>query len=121
MVQNYFQENLAALIRMNQTFVAGFVMECLRHDIHPKQVDAVITERVVERVRYLSETLREGVPASMDATACEIVAALMDLTRDHIALADLVPQFSVELRDAIRFAGMKYEEELVDFVNRCDE
>lgn len=116
MFGNYFQENLAALIRMNQAFMAGFIIECIGRGTHPKNVDQVIAKRISERVHSLGEALNSDLPKTLDASACEIVATLMDLTRDHIALADLMPHFPVELRDEIKGAGSAYLTELVSFV-----
>lgn len=122
MSQNGFHENLAVLMRMTHAFSTNFMLACLNTETNPHEVDETLTARIVNRMEYLSENAANDsqVPDSMDATACEIIASLMDITRDQASLANLAPNFTDEYREAFRDAQDEIVVNLVEFMKRYD-
>ena len=122
MSQNGFHENLAALMRMTHAFSVNFMVACLNTETNPHEVDETLTMRIVNRMEYLTENAANDsqVPDNMNGTACEIIASLMDITRDQASLASLAPNFTDEYREAFRDAQDEIVVNLVEFVKRYD-
>jgi hypothetical protein len=120
---NEFQENLLALLRVTQHFVASFLIVCVKTDTSPHEVDEAETQRIIKSVEYLTDigTDKGGpLPTSLNPTACEIIAALMDLTRGHQHIARLAVNFPETIKTAIDEAGSEVLNELAAFVKKYD-